>query len=60
MARPAGAEVGYRCAENMLHGCLHARMSLPAMAAGWDAFCDALRNPLNQLNRKSAARADST
>lgn len=46
--RAAGAEVGYRCAENMLHGCLHARESLPAMATAWAAFCGALKDALDQ------------
>lgn len=46
--RRAGAQVGYRCAENMLHGCLHARESLPAMATAWAAFCRSLKDALDQ------------
>lgn len=46
--RAAGARVGYRCAEHMLHGCLHARASLPAMATAWAAFCDAIEAALDQ------------
>ena len=41
--RALGAIVGYRCATNMLHGCLHAREALPAMKVAWDEFCASLK-----------------
>ncbi|MBU2957950.1 alpha/beta hydrolase fold domain-containing protein [Paracoccus sp. 1_MG-2023] len=41
--RALGARVGYRRATDMLHGCLHARESLPAMKTAWDEFCAALK-----------------
>ncbi len=40
--REGGADVGYYLADDMLHGCLHARESLPEMAAAWQRFCRAL------------------
>lgn len=40
--RHAGAEVNYHLAADMLHGCLHARESLPEMADAWRRFCSSL------------------
>ncbi|GAA3537867.1 alpha/beta hydrolase fold domain-containing protein [Zobellella aerophila] len=44
--RKGGADVGYHLAANMLHGCLHARESLPEMAEAWLRFCGALGDRL--------------
>lgn len=44
--RQAGAEVNWHFADNMLHGCLHARESLPEMADAWQRFCTALGSRL--------------
>ncbi|MFC6670800.1 alpha/beta hydrolase fold domain-containing protein [Marinobacterium aestuariivivens] len=44
--REGGADVGYHLADDMLHGCLHAQVSLPGMAVAWRAFCRALGNRL--------------
>ncbi|GHA10669.1 alpha/beta hydrolase fold domain-containing protein [Oceanisphaera arctica] len=44
--RKGGADVGYHLAANMLHGCLHARESLPDMAEAWQRFCGALGDRL--------------
>ncbi len=40
--RHAGAEVGYRCAPQMVHSALHGHAELPAMRESWQAFCQAL------------------
>jgi len=40
--RDAGVQVGYTLAADMLHGCLHARESLPEMRRAWKEFCCAL------------------
>nr|WP_067297243.1 alpha/beta hydrolase fold domain-containing protein [Marinobacterium profundum] len=45
--RAGGADVGYHLAPNMLHGCLHARESLPEMAHAWRQFCAALKQRLD-------------
>lgn len=45
--RARGARVGYHRAEGMLHGCLHARASLPEMQRAWQAFCEGLRRHLD-------------
>lgn len=45
--RRAGADVGYRVAPDMLHGCLHARESLPAMDRAWREFCTAIRTQID-------------
>ncbi|SNT76158.1 acetyl esterase [Paracoccus seriniphilus] len=45
--RSGGAEVGYHIADDMLHGCLHARESLPEMASAWMTFCQALKRRLD-------------
>ena len=45
--RAQGASVGYHRADNMLHGCLHARESLPEMLRAWQAFCEGLRRHLD-------------
>lgn len=45
--RDGGAEVGYHLADDMLHGCLHARDSLPAMAEAWRTFCRAIKQRLD-------------
>ncbi|AUH33051.1 alpha/beta hydrolase [Paracoccus tegillarcae] len=45
--REDGAEVGYYLAADMLHGCLHAREQLPAMAEAWRSFCHALKQRLD-------------
>ncbi|WP_116473944.1 alpha/beta hydrolase fold domain-containing protein [Zobellella maritima] len=44
--RQGGADVGYHLAADMLHGCLHARESLPVMAEAWQRFCRALGSRL--------------
>ncbi|WP_110690043.1 alpha/beta hydrolase fold domain-containing protein [Salinicola endophyticus] len=40
--RHAGADVGYRCAPQMVHSALHGHAELPAMRESWQAFCQAL------------------
>lgn len=45
--RADGADVGYYLAPNMLHGCLHARESLPEMENAWRQFCKALKKRLD-------------
>ncbi|WP_447529162.1 alpha/beta hydrolase [Vreelandella sp. TE19] len=44
--RHQGAEVGYRCAPNMVHGALHAQAHLPDMQNAWQDFCQALERRL--------------
>ncbi|QEM81834.1 alpha/beta hydrolase fold domain-containing protein [Halomonas binhaiensis] len=46
--RDSGADIGYRCAANMLHGALHAREQLPEMKIAWQRFCVALDDRLAQ------------
>ncbi|MAP34955.1 MAG: lipolytic protein [Halomonas sp.] len=40
--RHQGAQVGYRCAPNMVHAALHAHADLPEMQNAWQDFCQAL------------------
>ncbi len=47
--RESGADIGYRCAANMLHGALHAREQLPEMKMAWQQFCVALNDRLAQI-----------
>ena len=49
--RDSGADIGYRCATNMLHGALHAREQLPEMKSAWQQFCVALHARLAQVPR---------
>ncbi|GED23160.1 alpha/beta hydrolase fold domain-containing protein [Halomonas halmophila] len=44
--RRDGADIGYRCAPDMLHGALHAHARLDAMQAAWQDFCRALSQRL--------------
>ncbi|UTW14449.1 alpha/beta hydrolase [Marinobacterium rhizophilum] len=62
--RAGGADVGYRQAANMLHGCLHARESLPGMADAWRQFCAALRqrldSPADQARHQHSGTQETT
>ncbi|WP_366130962.1 alpha/beta hydrolase fold domain-containing protein [uncultured Halomonas sp.] len=44
--RQAGANIGYRCADGMVHGALHAHARLPEMHNAWQGFCQALKDRL--------------
>lgn len=55
----AGAEVGFHLADDMLHGCLHARESLPAMAMAWRRFCTELAQRLRDLSLHPTDKAEA-
>lgn len=46
--RHDGASIGYRCADVMVHGALHAHARLPEMHNAWQAFCQALKGRLGE------------